>query len=145
MIILVPTRHRGAGDHDVSFVWDEARDVDRYGVCLIILVVLERGPRIHIDTSACLDVGGKCISIGKSQFFKLLHPRFNEVESGVYWLHLVRLSVSPSVDRIVSALYLQQYSSDPFHICTSYQATSEGVSRVMFVSNLKTFKFWQIL
>ena len=38
----------------------------------------------------------------------------------------VRLSVRPvcpSVDRIVSALYLQQYSSDPFHICTSYQAT----------------------
>ena len=36
-------------------------------------------------------------------------------------------SVHLSVDRIVSALYLQQYSSDPFHICTSYQATSEGV------------------
>ena len=46
----------------------------------------------------------------------------------------VRLSVCPSVERIVSALYLQQYSSDPFHICTSYQATSEGVPRVMFVS-----------
>ena len=43
------------------------------------------------------------------------------------------LSVCPSVDRIVSALYLQQYSSDPFHICTSYEATSKGVSRVMFV------------
>ena len=40
---------------------------------------------------------------------------------GVYWFHIV----CPSVDRIVSALYLQQYSSDPFHICTSYQATSE--------------------
>ena len=44
----------------------------------------------------------------------------------------VRLSVSLSVDWIASALYLEQYSSDPFHICTSYQATS-GVSRVMFV------------
>ena len=54
-------------------------------------------------------------------------PRFNEVERGVYWYHLVRLSICPSVDRIVSALYLQQYSLDPFHICTSYQATSEGV------------------
>ena len=43
----------------------------------------------------------------------------------------ITLSVCPSVDRIVSALYLQQYPSDPFHICTSYQATSEGVSRVM--------------
>ena len=72
-------------------------------------------------------------------------PRFNEVERGVYWYHLVRLSVClsvcPSVDRIVSALYLQQYSSDPFHICTSYQATSEGVSRVMPVAKLK---FWRI-
>ena len=28
----------------------------------------------------------------------------------------VRLSICPSVDRIMSALYLQQYSSDPFHI-----------------------------
>ena len=28
----------------------------------------------------------------------------------------VHLSVCPSVDRIVSTLYLQQYSSDPFHI-----------------------------
>ena len=55
----------------------------------------------------------------------------------------VRPSVCPSVDRIVSALYLQQYSSDPFHICTSYQATSEGVSRVMFVSILKKLKFWR--
>ena len=55
------------------------------------------------------------------------------------------LSVCPSVDRIVSALYLQQYSSDPFYICTSYKATSEGVSRVKFVSRLKNWKFWQIL
>ena len=51
------------------------------------------------------------------------------------------LSVCPSVDRIVSALYLQQYSSDPFHICTSYQATSEGVSRVMFISKFKNLNF----
>ena len=57
--------------------------------------------------------------------------RFNEVEKGVYWFHLVCPSVCPSVYTIVSALYLQQYLSDPFHICTSYQA--EGVSHVMFV------------
>ena len=55
----------------------------------------------------------------------------------------VPLSICPSVDRILSALYLQQYSSDPFLICTSYQATSEGVSRVMFVSKFKNC--WQIL
>ena len=56
----------------------------------------------------------------------------------------ITLSVCPSVDRIVSALYLQQYSSDPFHICTSYQATSEGVLRVMPISKLKNLKFWRI-
>ena len=53
----------------------------------------------------------------------------------------ITLSVCPSVDRTVSALYLQQYSSDPFHICTSYQATSEGVSRVMPVSKFKNLNF----
>ena len=68
-------------------------------------------------------------------------PRFNEVERRVYWFHIVR----PSVDRIVSALYLQQYLSDLFHIYTSYQATLEGVSRVKFVSQLENLKFWQIL
>ena len=56
-----------------------------------------------------------------------------------------KMSVCPSVDKMVSALYLQQYSLDPFHICTSYQATSEGVSGVMFVSKFKNFKFWRIL
>ena len=69
----------------------------------------------------------------------LVIPPLQRSWKGVYWIHLVRLSVCPSVDRIVSALYLKQYSSDPFHICTSYQATSEGVSRVMFVSELKNF------
>ena len=57
----------------------------------------------------------------------------------------VHLSVCPSVDRILSNLYLQQYSSDPFHICTSFQATSEGVTRIMFISKFKHLKFWQIL
>ena len=57
---------------------------------------------------------------------------------GVYWFHLVRLSVCPSVDRIVSALYLLQYSLGQFDICTSHQATSEGVSNVKFCSKSKT-------
>ena len=67
-------------------------------------------------------------------------PRFNE--AGITYTGIT-LSVSPSVERIVPALYLQQYSSDPFHICTSYQATSEGVSRVTPVSKLKNLKLWQ--
>ena len=50
------------------------------------------------------------------------------------------LSVCPSVDRIVSALYLLQYSLDPFHIYTSYQATSEGVSHVKTFSKIQNFE-----
>ena len=57
----------------------------------------------------------------------------------------VRLSICATVDRIVSALYLQQCSSDPFNICTSYLATSEGVTHVMFVSKFNSLKFWRIL
>ena len=57
----------------------------------------------------------------------------------------VRPSVCSSVDRIVSALYLQQYLPDPFHIGTSYPATSEGVSCAKFVSKLKNLKYWQII
>ena len=49
------------------------------------------------------------------------------------------LSVCLSVDRIVSALYLQQYSSDTFPICTSYQATSEGVSHAIFFQKIWNF------
>ena len=65
------------------------------------------------------------------------NPRFNEVERGVYWFHVVRPSVRPSVDKTVSALYLPQYWSDPFHICTCYQATSEGVSRVRVIAKFE--------
>ena len=73
---------------------------------------------------------------------------------GVCWFHLVRLSlrlsvclsVCPSVDRIVSALYLLQYSPDPFCIYTSYQGTS-GVLRVKCFLKFKKKKcdfvlFW---
>ena len=58
---------------------------------------------------------------------------------------LMMMSVCPSVDGIISAL--QQYSPDPFHIYTSYQATSEGVShvKVFDFSKLKNLKFSQIL
>ena len=59
---------------------------------------------------------------------------FNEVEGGYTCF---TFSVCPSVDRIVSTLYLQQYTPDPFHIYTSFQATSEGLShvRVFFFLN----------
>ena len=48
----------------------------------------------------------------------------------------VCLFICPFVDRIKSALYLQQYLPDPFHIYTSYQATS--------VSHVKFFVFFKI-
>ena len=69
-------------------------------------------------------------------------PYFNKVGRGYTGF---TLSVCPSVDRIVSALCLQQYLLDQFHICTSYQATSDGVSCVMSISKLKKLKFWPIL
>ena len=68
----------------------------------------------------------------------------NRLRRGVYWFHCLSVrpsSVSPSVNRIVSAVYLQQYSPDPFDIYASYQATSD-VS--YFFSKLKNLNFWQI-
>ena len=65
----------------------------------------------------------------------VLGPKyFNEVEVGYTGFTL-------SLDRIVSTLYLLQYLPDPFHIYTSYQATSEGVSCVKFISKFKTLSF----
>ena len=49
-------------------------------------------------------------------------PSLNEVEVGILVLPSpsVRLSICPSVDRMVSTLYLPQYLLDPFHFYTSY-------------------------
>ena len=80
----------------------------------------------------------------KSSIYTLCLNQVERRGGGVYCFHLVLLSVCPSVGRMVSALYLQQYSLDRFHIYTSYQPTS-GVSCIMFFSKLKNLKFWQIL
>ena len=64
---------------------------------------------------------------------------------GVYWFYLVRLSVCPPVERIMSALYPLQNLPDSFHIYTPYQAILEGESRVKFFFKFKNLKFWQIL
>ena len=47
----------------------------------------------------------------------LLHPRFNEVERGVYWFHLVHPSVYPSVD---GTMYVRSVSSTVFNGSISY-------------------------
>ena len=54
-------------------------------------------------------------------------------------------SLHSSVGRIVSTLYLLQYLPDPFHIYTSYQATSDVVLRIKVFKKIwsfgKVFKF----
>ena len=69
-------------------------------------------------------------------------PASMKLKGGYTGFTSVCPSFCPSVDRIVFALYLQQYSSDPFHICTSYQATSVCVSRVMFLAATKQLYKW---
>ena len=68
----------------------------------------------------------------------LIYPLLQRSWKGVYWFYVVRLSghlsVCMSVDGIMSTLYLQQYSLDPFYIYTFYQAASEGVSLAKFVA-----------
>ena len=104
-----------------------------------------------------------------SVFFKkheiFITPSVQLSWRGVYWFHLVCqsvclsvrpsvclsvhpsvrpsvcLSVCPSVDRIMFALYLLQYSPDPFHIYTPYQATSESMSCVTIFQNSKVWSF----
>ena len=62
-------------------------------------------------------------SLLKSYTQSFYTPRFNQVQRGVYWFHLARLticrSVCLSVGRVVSDLYLQWYSSDLFYILTN--------------------------
>ena len=66
-----------------------------------------------------------------------LYPTHNEVVGRVYWFHSVRLYVRPSVPHPVSALQHLQFWMDPFHIQTSYQTTSEGVSHVKFIAKFE--------
>ena len=64
--------------------------------------------------------------LSMSQQSTLVHP----ASPDTYIKYTIQMS-----DRIVSTLYLQQYLLDPFHIYTSYQATSEGVLRVNLFQN----------
>ena len=61
---------------------------------------------------------------------------FNEVETGVHWFPLVRLRTA-----LCLLLYIQPYFPDPFHIYTSYQATSDDV----FFQNSKVWNFGKFL
>ena len=76
------------------------------------------------------------------KWFTLLYPQLKRI-----WKGGILVSPCPSVHlwTELCPLCIQQYLSDPFYICTSYQATWEGVSSVMFVSKFKKLKFWRIL
>ena len=69
--------------------------------------------------------------------------RFNEVECGYTGFTLpARPSVRPSVDGIVSTLYLPQHSPDPFRFYRFYQPTS-GVASWFFLIP-KFVNFYQL-
>ena len=51
--------------------------------------------------------------------------------------------VRPSFQHSVSAQYCLQFWLDPFHILTSYQATSEGVLHVKFLAKFQKLDFGQ--
>ena len=108
-----------------SYTYIQENEFDNVVSEMVAILSRPQYVKVNMTQEFCICVLPRVMLSG------LIYPRFNEVEKGLYWFHLVHLSVCPSVDRIVSALYPQQYSSDPFHICTSYQLTSEGVSLVM--------------
>ena len=72
--------------------------------------------------------------------FIYVYPRFGEVETEYTGF---TLSVHPSVDGIVPVPYHQQNSLDPFHIHTSFQVTSKGVSRVKLIAKFQNV--WHFL
>ena len=93
-----------------------------------------------LASHSCMKASGKICPSGVNSFAtekgcqerceggkeRLLYPALQRSWKGgilVSRRPSVRPSARPSVDRIVSALYLQQYSSNPFHTHTSYQAT----------------------
>ena len=104
-----------------------------------ILATLVRGSRIYSSSATC------CFSCAMYHY----NPCFNEVERVGVWGRgrgmggdsSFTLSVCPSVDRIMSALCLQQYSPDPFHIYTSYQATSEESCPLCVFNNTRRIHF----
>ena len=97
-----------------------------------------------------LGVGGRgilvslCPSVRPSVFYrqleltKLTLPDLHQIV-GLFILK----DVCPSVLHPVSALWRLQFWLDPFHIYTSYQATSEGMSCVNFLAKFKNVNFWQ--
>ena len=76
--------------------------------------------------------------LSSGQIVAYYTPSFNEVEKEVYRFHLVRPSICGQnrVHSVSSTILIGSISCLQY-----YQVTSEGVSRVMFVSKLKNLKF----
>ena len=55
----------------------------------------------------------------------------------------IKYAIQTFVPHPVSALQQLQFWLDPFHIHTSYQATSEGMSCVKFLAKFLNLNFWQ--
>ena len=78
-------------------------------------------------------------------------PRFNEVERGYNSFTSsgrlsVRLSVRPSVDGTVSALYIAQYKLDLFNVYNLINQLKKCVAFfVLFLKNSKIWRFSNIL
>ena len=77
----------------------------------------------------------------------LLYHCFNEVERGYTGFMSVRLSVHlsvcPSVCGQNCVCTVSSTIWDLFHICTSYQAISEGVSYVSLIAKFYHLNLWQ--
>ena len=83
--------------------------------------------------------------VSMTSYSKLIIPSASMKLKGGYTGGYTGFTLSVCEQNRVHSVSFQQYSSDPFHICTSYQATSGDVSYVMFVSKFKNLKFCQIL
>ena len=102
--------------------------------------------RAYFSTHLCTRISSKSPSfsgqiVRKNVGLEFLYPPLQRRWKGDTGF---TLSVCPSVDRIVSPLYLQQYSSDPLRICT-YQATSEGVNLVSKLKKRNFGKFFEFV
>ena len=87
----------------------------------------------------------KIIKLRKNSSFNWFTPFHVLIRPDVIWKKISRPLYHVHFTVIhTNSRHNQQYSLDPFHICTSYQPTSEGVSRVMPVTKFKNLKFWRI-
>ena len=115
-------------------------------------ILIEENISYVICTNLAILVRPQCCNLYKYQhittrpYDNVIIPPHNEV----VWAYVgFTLSVHPSVRLSVlhsmSALQCLEFWLDPFHIYTSYQATSEGLSLIKFLQNFKIWIFSNFL